>query len=277
MLYSAEISRVNPTLVLFLLDQSGSMRQETADGRSKARFLADVMNQTLFEIAMRCAKSDGVRDYFDVGLLVYCDDRVYSGFAFSPPGQFTHPISQIADNPLRMDTVRSSEPRPGGEVFEQDTEIPIWLDPDPNGNTPMKGAFIEAARICAEWCDTHPGSYPPTVINISDGVSTDGDPDEEARAIQQLETDDGPALLFNCHVSVSGGDPIIFPDESVVLPDDYARLLFSISSPFPDHLRAQAERQKFDLRPGARFFMYQASPRHVIHFLNLGTRPANLR
>ena len=42
MAYSAEISRANPTCLLFVIDQSGSMSEELEAGVTKASFLADV-------------------------------------------------------------------------------------------------------------------------------------------------------------------------------------------------------------------------------------------
>ena len=50
MSYTAEISRSQPTAFLFLVDQSGSMDDKMASGRSKAQFVADVLNRTLMEL-----------------------------------------------------------------------------------------------------------------------------------------------------------------------------------------------------------------------------------
>ena len=46
MQYEAEISREHPTCFLFVIDQSGSMDEMTEAGRSKANFVADVLNKT---------------------------------------------------------------------------------------------------------------------------------------------------------------------------------------------------------------------------------------
>lgn len=277
MSYSAEISRLHPTMFLFLLDQSGSMAETIPDGRSKAQFLADVLNQTLYELVTRCNKADGVRDYFEIGVLCYHADRVYSGFQFSRPGHFIHPISEIADHPLRVESVSAATVNNDGEVFAEPMMMPIWIEPTAAGNTPMSAAFREAAYLTQDWCDRHADSFPPTVVHVSDGMPTDGSPAQAAELLRQLSTDDGPALLFNCHVSSSGGAPLLFPDRGEALPDDHARLLFAISSPFPDHLREQARRRKYELTASSRFCMYQASPNHVVRFFDLGTRPATLR
>ena len=49
MTYSAEISRVNPTCFLFLIDQSGSMAESWGgeSGKTKAQGVADAINRLL--------------------------------------------------------------------------------------------------------------------------------------------------------------------------------------------------------------------------------------
>jgi hypothetical protein len=64
MTYSAEISRDNPTCLLFVIDQSGSMNEKMATSKSKADFVADVLNKTIYTLVTNCTKSDGVRNYF---------------------------------------------------------------------------------------------------------------------------------------------------------------------------------------------------------------------
>jgi hypothetical protein len=65
MAYSAEISRDNPTAILFLIDQSASMDEKMTTGKTKADFVADVLNKTIYTLAINCTKSDGVRHYFE--------------------------------------------------------------------------------------------------------------------------------------------------------------------------------------------------------------------
>ena len=71
-MYDAEISRSQPTTYLFLVDQSGSMSDQMGSSqRSKAQFVADVLNKTLRDLVVRCTRDEGVRDYFSVGVLGY--------------------------------------------------------------------------------------------------------------------------------------------------------------------------------------------------------------
>src|SRR5579871_6226913 len=84
--YTAEISRTNPSCFLFLIDQSGSMEDPIpaspdadgpapAAGRTKAEGVADAINRLLQNLVIKCAKSEGVRDYYHVGVLGYVETR----------------------------------------------------------------------------------------------------------------------------------------------------------------------------------------------------------
>src|SRR5262245_37135538 len=120
MAYSAEISRSNPSCFLFLIDQSGSM-QESVDaansdaggdgparpgGRTKAQGVADAVNRLLQNLVIKCAKSEGVRDYYHVGVLGYGGDlsanRVEPAFSGALAGRELAPISEIANSPARV-------------------------------------------------------------------------------------------------------------------------------------------------------------------------------
>ena len=55
--YEAQISRNQPTAFLFLVDQSYSMTDKMSTGRSKADFVADVLNKTITELLKGIKKS----------------------------------------------------------------------------------------------------------------------------------------------------------------------------------------------------------------------------
>ncbi|MDR2100553.1 MAG: hypothetical protein LBP40_06995, partial [Campylobacteraceae bacterium] len=93
MSYTAEINRMNPTAFIFLIDQSGSMSDKLSNGRSKAQQVADVLNRTLATLIVRSTKSDGVRDYFDVGVISYGENGAYNGFQGVLSSSFLNPIS----------------------------------------------------------------------------------------------------------------------------------------------------------------------------------------
>lgn len=270
MTYSAEISRDNPTCILFVVDQSGSMNDVMANGKSKADFVADVMNKTIYTLVTNCTKSDGVRNYFDVGVVTYGGGAARAGLGRSTP---ISSIVELASQPLRVeDRVRFEDDGAGG-VFERRVKFPVWFDPTASGGTPMCAGLTAAAEAIGAWCDSKPHSYPPTIIHVTDGESTDGDPERIGEVLKQLSTSDGQCLLFNIHVSSDNVDSITFPSDEASLPNTYARALYRMSSSMPDHIRRLAQEKGYAVADGARGFMFNADPRHIVNFFDIGTRP----
>ena len=123
-MYNAEISRTNPSCFLFLIDQSSSMQDvldptgvqvldqpvvqdgrtytHAGHGRTKGQAVADGINRLLQNLVIKCAKSEGVRDYYHVGVLGY---GTTVGPAFSGPlaGRELAPIGDIATMPARVE------------------------------------------------------------------------------------------------------------------------------------------------------------------------------
>ncbi|MCI0719649.1 MAG: VWA domain-containing protein [Acidobacteria bacterium] len=277
MSYSAEISRASPSVFLFIIDQSGSMDEKMPDGISKSNFVADVLNKTLYHLIIRCTKLEGVRNYFDVGVIAYGGTGVGAGFSGALSGNVLHPLSAIEASPLRVEERTKRVPDGAGGLVDQAVKFPVWFNPVNEGGTPMCEAMRHAAEMLVQWCDSHQGSYPPTVIHVTDGQSTDGDPEGIADALKKISTSDGQCLLFNLHIDASGGDAIIFPSSESGLPDAYSKMLFRMSSAFPPHLVKAAHDKKYNVSNEARFFGYKAGYEGIVDFFDIGTRASNLR
>jgi hypothetical protein len=160
-----------------------------------------------------------------------------------------------------------------GGIIEQTTKFPIWFESKSLGGTPMRAGLTRAAEVIAEWCDAHPDSYPPTILHVTDGESTDGDPQDIADALRKLHTADGEALLFNLHVSTHDAQEIVFARNDEGLVDDYSRMLFHMSSPLPAHLVKLASDKGYAMSDGGRGFIFNADPKLIVDFFEIGTRP----
>jgi hypothetical protein len=141
----------------------------------------------------------------------------------------------------------------------------------------MCAALRRARSILEPWVLEHPDSFPPIIINITDGESTDGDPSTEAFSLRSLSTRDGNALFFNVHISSRAGSPIELPSDASALPDDYAKTLFHASSVLAPAMISQARLEGMPVTDQSRGFVYNAAIENVIQFLVIGTRPSNLR
>jgi hypothetical protein len=275
--YEAEISRSSPSMFLFLIDQSGSMDEKFAGGTTrKDQAVADAINRLLQNLVIKCAKSDGVRDYYHVGVIGY-GAKVGPAFGGELADKPLVPISKIADSPVEIEErVKKVEDGAGGLV-DQKVRFPIWFKPLAFGGTPMVEALKQAHKTADDWIRAHPNSFPPIIINITDGESTDGDPLPNAKTLRELRGTDGEVLLFNVHVSSLGGSTFEFPHSESELPDKFAKQLFQMSSPLPPHLFDAAKQEGFNVSEGARGFAFNADIIAAIRFLDIGTRPSNLR
>ena len=265
--YNAEISRDNPSCFLFLIDQSKSMVDKISIGdetQQLANGVADAINRWLQELSLKCAKSEGIRVYYHIGVIGY-GKTVGPSFVGPLAGRELIPINEIADNPARLDERAKKV-------------IPVWFDPVANGGTPMCRAAEEAKRILESWIAEHPDSFPPIVINITDGESNDGNPTERLQSLTNLSTSDGNVMLFNIHLSANPkAKPMSFSDSPNDLPDEYSEMLFQTASPLTPAMRGLAKEHGFDTSEDSRCFVLNADMVLLVKAIDIGTRPSNVQ
>ena len=264
--YQSEISASCPSCFLFLIDQSTSMAEKITAGdgtEQKCTGVAKAMNNWLRELSLKCSKSDGVRDYYHVGVIGY-GMRVQPSLNVASDDPMV-PISVVANNPSRVD----------GE--EGSPRTPVWFDAVADGGTPMCRAVDEAEGILADWVKDHPDGFPPIVVHITDGEATDGDPMSRLEHLTDLCTSDGNVMLFNIHLSANpGATPVLFPDSSDVLPDKYSKMLFETASPLTSTMQALAREYGFEVSDRSRGFVLNADMTVLVQAIDIGTRPSNL-
>ena len=291
--YEAEISRSKPGCFLFLVDQSRSMNGRIggmSNNDQKDKAAADALNRALQAISMRCSQGEEVKDYFHIGITGYTTDMLMrteldptlKGATVAQPFLTA---SEVA-NTARIETRRVKQPDGGGGLIDADVDFPVWLEAknrvDLRFGTPMCAALKMAKQAMETWIENHPDSFPPVLINITDGEAGDGDPVPIAREIMDLSTEDGNALIFNVHLSgmpLLGmpGYPVMYPGNPDNLPDEPARKLFEMSSPLPPQAREAARTMEIPTEDGARGYIYNADMTSLIQFLEIGTRASSLR
>ncbi|HEX4606986.1 MAG TPA: hypothetical protein VH092_02150, partial [Urbifossiella sp.] len=219
MTYAAQISRTNPACLLFLVDQSKSMADPFVGGdrQSKAAVVADALNRLIQNVVLRSAKADGVRDYFRIGVIGY-GAAVKPGLGGSFPFDLLVPVSRLGANPLRVEARTKLVPDGAGGVVEQKVKFPVWFDAVAGGRTPMCDALAAGGLAVKTFVDEFPDAYPPIVLNLTDGLPTDGNPQRNARLLTNLGTSDGSALLFNLLISSKPVPADYFPATEERLP-----------------------------------------------------------
>jgi hypothetical protein len=278
MSYSAEISRSNPSCFLFVIDQSGSMADPFGGeaGKRKADGVSDALNRLLQNLVIKCAKTEGVRDYYYIGVIGY-SAQVGPALLGALAGKELVPISEVAANPARIEERTKKVDDGAGGLVEQKVKFPIWIEPVANLGTPMRQAMTMAEGVVQNFVAAHPNCFPPIVIHITDGESTDGDPTEAMHNVTNVASSDGHVLLFNVHLSSSSNSPIAYPNAPDALPDQYAKLLYDTASELTPFMQSIAREQGYTPEPGARGFVFNGDLALVVQSLDIGTRPSNLR
>ncbi len=276
--YEEPIDQVHPALLLFLVDQSASMSDPASyqAGTTKAQAIADAVNRLIQELLFRCTVGNDIADRFYFGLIGYnsSDEGVpclHPGFGGVLRERLAVPASQVGNNPLRIETrVKIVDDGAGGFV-EQETKVPVWLEPVAQGQASMHAALELAKDSVAEFVRTFPESFPPIVINITDDESTDANYSDVvmlADALKSIANKNGSdTLLFNVFVSSRAGNPVLFPNLEEQLPDRWLSQLFRMASPLPDVLAANS-----GMPTGARGFICDGDPQSIFQVLNLDIR-----
>lgn len=282
-MYEQTFSRTNPGCIVFLLDRSDSMKQDwQGSGLSLAQGAARALNKVLLDLCIKSTKEvgGGARHYFDIGVFGYgvCPvaggEGVESALGGALAGQPIVPISQLFNSPLAI------RDEPSVDAVAS-TRIPVWVEPICGYRTPMCQAIAVAGGHVFDWAAAHPNSFPPIVINITDGLVTDSPYDgadlaEWAGRLTTIETSDGSALLLNIFLSAHKESEVLFPTSAVGLPQPGPEL-FEISSPLPKTMVVNARASQVRVDDGARGLVFNAGLATLVKFLEIGTRVAAIR
>jgi hypothetical protein len=207
-------------------------------------------------------------------VVAYGGDEARNGFQGALDGDGLHPISRLAEAPLRVETRMKKLAGANGDVVEQSVRFPVWFEPRSHGKTAMCAGLNAAAEVVGQWCEAHPSGYPPTVLHVTDGHASDGNPEPIADRLKGLSTSDGGCLLFNLHVDIGEGQPLIFPNDERLLKDRFGKAMFRMSSLLPPHALEAVASKGYDTGPGARGFVFNAGIEAIADFFDIGTRPA---
>lgn len=261
-MYELLMSRSSPGCVIFLLDRSESMNEPFAgvEGTTKKQKSAEAVNRAIFELVLRSRKGREIVPRCDVGIIGYGAEGPNSAFGSRLlKGRELVSITELAAAPLR---------EPIG------AEIPEWITPEAQGGTPMAEAFQLARSWAIRWALTRRGSFPPIVINVTDGEAYDvAAAFGEALAVQQVMTEDGSALVMNVHVSTHPAPQVVLPDKEDPSWDDFGKLLFQMSSVLPAPLIASAKFFGFNPARDARGYVCNANADTLLTTLRFGTTP----
>lgn len=283
--YTQSWASYQPGCMIFLLDQSGSMAEkfgqmQAGRDRRKCDAVATVLNSFLNELVLTntIPKPDGtpdVRPRADICVLGYEGSNIDPILTGGLAGKDFVTLPELQLHPADIEMRKQKDMDDTGAEIEVQVPFPIWVRPKAGGGTPMCTALRRARDLAAQWVRNYPNSYPPVIINVTDGAATDGDPTGIAREISHISTSDGQALLFSVHLTNLSDPPVAYPVNEGELPNDkYAKLLFSISSIIPETSRALLETLLGrPVPPGARGLIFNGDATSVRLMFQFASKP----
>lgn len=273
--YSKQWSTATPGYLIFLIDQSQSMGQIWKDQKTFAQYTVEIINQTINELIATNAAGESVKNRVFISLIGYGGNNSIKNLR-------SDYLSNYAEKPLRIENFVKKVSDGDGGFIEMDIEMPIFLEPEAFGVTPMSGAFELAYKLIQGWITKKNDNPVPVIINVSDGKPEAGEEElnkievkktiSTATDIMKLETLDGYPLIFNVHIAKGAGE-IQFPEFEFDLNDDeMAQLLFKISSSVPQVYKQAAKDLKLNnISENAKGFISNASPETLLKFINFGS------
>lgn len=244
-MYQRSITRMSRSAIVIAIDSSISMQEWTMLYNTRMRKMeaaALIANFAIDELVMRSTRAGDIRDYYDIAVLRYSGDGI-------------EPIIADEDNSMiHINKLHDAIPQPVCYNIVQKEEdgsystIPMtlheWVTPKAYGIAPMYEAFVHIKDLISKWCDDsfNRRSFPPIVINITDGCCGDAEEMELldiAKEIDNIGTKDGTTLIINIYLASESDqtENILFP----TLCDNFShdsdcQMLYNMSSTLPEEL-----------------------------------------
>lgn len=257
------VSRSQPGFWIVLVDRSAVIVEPFPAGRRNSELLqqksfamAAAVNRLLNTLIKRSTVGATVKRYAHVAVLGYSGKGVTNALPLPLDGRPYVELPELNEHPARIEIQTKTEVDERGNVVEIPIHLPVWVEPQAVGGAPMCAALDLAASLAQQWAEERPDSFPPIVLNVTSGASTDGDPRSTAFRVQQVANRRGTAFLFNYHLLHWLDKTTLFPTTHDELPDSYfVRLLFDISSPLPPNAYKVLPEMPIPLRNHARGYV----------------------
>jgi uncharacterized protein YegL len=226
-MYSQPATTLTPSLIVYLIDASDSMN-EPCQGSTRIEMVNAALRTTVKDLVRRSMRDGVVQRRYKIAI-----------FAYS-----TRVIDVLGGIRELPDLLRTGLPELSA-----------------GGVTDTAGGFDAVLRLMEGHLKEFQYSPAPLVCHLTDGVFTTTDPTPAIERIQAMAVADGPVLVENVYFAERMlRRPVVDWQQwggvvrAADLSDEYARFLFSLSSPLPETYRQNINNYGYHLQPGAALF-----------------------
>lgn len=227
MLYTQPATSLTPALIIYLIDASHSMN-DPCGSLTKIGLVNKALRDVIKDMVRRSMRDGVVQRRYKIAIFAYSTTVV-------------DVLGGIRDLP---DIVREGTP-----VLSA------------GGETDTTAGFSAVETLLQNNISKFQTSPAPLVCHLTDALFTESDPSPLIRRIQTMAVNDGPVLIENVYVadrmlrsSVSDWHSWGGVTKPGQLTNDYARLLFQLSSPLPETYRQNINNYGYRLQSGASLF-----------------------
>lgn len=272
--HNKQWSSDTPGLLIFLIDQSGSMLEPYSDiGETRTVFASKLINKVIREMIVKnfCGTTPKNRCFV-----------VAIGYSLGAKELCSGYLADLHSHPKRFEKIKQKKSDGDGGLVEIEKDVPVWVEPiDEDGWTDMAQGFRMAKEIIERWIVDNPDSPAPVVINVSDGMPYYDHKDfsecaretaDIAKEIMEIKTSDGNALIFNAEIG-QGITEIELPNsiEEVKKGGKGAEFLYEISSIVPEGYKNAAEKNGLQLKEDSRGAVFAAEADSLIKLIDFGS------
>jgi hypothetical protein len=227
LLYTQPATSLNPAFIIYLIDASYSMN-DACNGTTKIDIVNNALKEAIKDMIRRSMRDGVVQRRYKVAILAYSTMVV-------------DVLNGVCDLP---DLVKRGQPviHAGGET---DTTL----------------GFLAVETLLKQHLADFQNGPAPLVCHLTDALITASDPTAVVQRIQRMGVHDGPVLVENVYVAdkMLRGSARDWHQWSGVnkpsqLINDYARLLFHLSSPVPETYLHNINNYGYNLQQGTTLF-----------------------
>ncbi len=226
-MYTQPATSLTPALIIYLIDASYSMNQPCGQ-TTKIDVVNNALKEAMKNMVRQSLRGDVVRPRYKIAILAYG--------------------TEVIDGSGGIRTI--------GELAQMGA--PTLLA---SGKTNTEAGFTAVERLLQTHLAAFENSPAPLVCHLTDALLNMADPQPVIQRIKAMCVEDGPVLVENVYVADNmlrkpvrdwhkwGG--VLKSDQ---LTNEYAKLLFSMSSPLPESYRQNINNYGYSLQSGAALF-----------------------
>mgnify|MGYP001483033799 CR=1 FL=1 len=227
MFYTQPTTTLTPALVVYLIDASHSMN-DPFGGTTKMDAVNKALKEAIKDMVRRSIREGIVQPRYKIAIFAYSTKVV-------------NVLEGIRDLPELV--------RHGVPVISA------------GGETDTATGFAAVETLLQKHLETFQTCPAPLVCHLTDALITASDPTTVVRQIQSMIVRDGPVLVENVYVAENMLRTPVYDwhqwggvVKAGQLTNNYARLLFHLSSPLPETYRQNINDYGYRLQQGAALF-----------------------